>query len=52
MKFYPRSSYVLVLAAGGFRCVFRCSIPPLAVASDGATSPFAVARRLLLSPPL
>ena len=35
MKFYPHSSYVLALAAGGFRCVFRYSTPPLAVASDG-----------------
>ena len=36
MKFYPHSSYVLALAAGGFRSVFRYSTPPLAVASDGA----------------
>ena len=31
VKFYPHSSYVLALAAGGFRRVFRYSTPPLAV---------------------
>ena len=40
MKFYPHSSYVLALAAGGFRCVFRYSTPSLAVARNGAYCAF------------
>ena len=50
MKSYsPHPSYVVVLAAGGFRSVSRDSTPPLAITRNGVTLLFAVARRPLIA---